>query len=78
MLEKVEHNRNSKVLPEQKIRGGFEERNEVVLTRGSGEAEFDIDIDGKRSPSVMQDLVSSRFQGHRKEENFMPVVLKAR
>ncbi|KAG2739110.1 hypothetical protein P692DRAFT_201811719 [Suillus brevipes Sb2] len=31
MLEKVENNRNLKVLPEQKIRGGFQEKHGVVL-----------------------------------------------
>jgi hypothetical protein len=38
MLEKVEDNRNLKVLPEQNIRGGFQEKHRVVLKRGSGEA----------------------------------------
>jgi hypothetical protein len=42
MLERVEDNRNSKVLQEQKIRGGFQEKDEIVLERGSGEAVIDI------------------------------------
>jgi hypothetical protein len=43
MLEKVEDNRNLKVLPEQNIRGGFQEKHGVVFERRSGEAEIDID-----------------------------------
>lgn len=79
MLEKVEDNRNLKMLPEQNIRGGFQEKHGVVLKRGYGDVEFDIDIDWKRSSSVMRDSVSNRFQGHRGEkEDFKPVVVKAR
>jgi hypothetical protein len=41
MLEKVENNRNLKVLPEQNIRGGFQIKHGIVLERGSGEADID-------------------------------------
>jgi hypothetical protein len=63
----VEDNRNSKVLQEQRIRGGFQKQHEIVLKRGYGEAEIDIgkiiDYAGLGIHSIPKASEKKRFLG---------------